>query len=152
MYQNPITAFPVGTEIKLGPKTATTEEIIEFAAEFDPAYFHLDEEAAKNSFLGSLTASGFHMCSLAMRMMCDAYITKSTSQGAPGVDEVKWLSPLRPGDTIHGISKVLESRRSKSRPNLMIIKFQFDFWNQNDEPVMQISNSAMFTIPADAIT
>ena len=152
MYENPLDAFQTGTEIPLGPKTVTKEEIIEFASEFDPIYFHLDEESAKNSMLGGLSASGFHACSMAMKMMCDAYINDSTSQGAPGVDEVKWLAPIYANDTISGSGKVVQSRRSKSRPNLLIIKFEFKFWNQNKVTVMEIENSAMFRIPESVET
>lgn len=150
MYDNPLESFPPGTEITLGPKSVSRDEIIEFATEFDPIYFHTDEVAAKNSMLGGLVASGFHTCSLAMRMLCDAYITKSTSQGAPGIDECKWLAPVRPGDTISGVARVKNSRRSKSRPEILIVGFEFEFWNQNKTPVLFMSNSAMFRIPEGA--
>lgn len=149
MYDNPLEAFKIGTEIPLGPKSVTKEEIIEFATEFDPIYFHIDEELAKDSILGGLSASGFHTCSMAMRMMCDAYITQSTSQGAPGIDDCKWLAPVQPGDTLNGVARVIDCRRSKSKNNIMIVKFEYEFWNQHKIPVLFMSNSGMFKIPQE---
>jgi len=150
MFKNPITAFPVGRKIPLGEKQVTKQEIIEFAEEFDPVFFHLDEEAAKNSILGGLSASGFHTCSMAMRLICDGFLLQSSSQGAPGVDIVRWIAPVKPGDTLIGEAEVVESRQSKSRPTIMIVKFQFNFWNQNKQDVLEMLNSVMFEIPQEA--
>src|SRR6187551_2839349 len=94
--------FVEGATFGLGTKSVTAEEIIEFASEFDPQPMHLDEEAGKASILGGLSASGWHTCAIFMRMICDAYLLDSTSQGAPGVDHVKWRRPVLAGDTLGG--------------------------------------------------
>src|SRR5215813_11447591 len=92
--------FPVGASGTCGPRLVTREEIIAFGREFDPQPFHLDAEAAKSTFVGELIASGWHSCALTMRIMCDGLILRSSSWGAPGVEEVKWLKPVRPGDSL----------------------------------------------------
>ncbi len=86
--------FVEGTSIDLGSKTVSAAEIIAFASEFDPQPMHLDEAAGRASILGGLSASGWHTCAIFMRMMCDAYLLDSTSQGAPGIDQVKWKKPV----------------------------------------------------------
>lgn len=129
--------FPVGLEIDLGPYRVTKEEVLEFAAEFDPQPFHLDEEAAKDTMLGGLAASGWHTCSMMMRMMADGYLLDSTSQGSPGVDFVRWLKPVRPGDTLAGKATVLSARLSSKRPTLGILKVATDVTNGSGETVLQ---------------
>jgi acyl dehydratase len=102
----------------------TREEILAFAAEFDPQPMHLDEEAASRSMLKGLSASGWHLCSLMMRMICDGYIGRTASLGSPGVNEVRWLAPLRPGDDITLDVEVTEARVSRSRPETGIVTFK----------------------------
>src|SRR5436190_13801878 len=92
--------FRPGPFATLGPRHVTREEIIAFASEFDPQPMHLDEEVARRSMAGGLSGSGWHMCALAMRMQVDGVINGSDSLGGLGVDEVKWLAPLRPGDDL----------------------------------------------------
>ncbi len=150
MSDNPVTMFTVGCELLYGPITISKEEIIEFAKEFDPIFFHMDENAAKNSLLGGLAASGFHTCSLTMRMMCDAYLLNSTSQGAPETETIDWLGPVRPGDTLSGKSTVLTARRSRSRRDMLIVRFRHDTVNQNNEPVLSMVNSGFFRITNEA--
>src|SRR5690348_5839361 len=106
--------FKPGSVTEYGPRLVTREEIVAFAAEFDPQPMHLDEEAARSSMLGGLAASGWHTCCLLMRMAADGFILNSASMGAPGVDEVKWLRPLRPGTRVTLRVNVLESRVSNS--------------------------------------
>src|SRR5690348_4459796 len=106
--------FKPGSVTEYGPRLVTREEIVAFAAEFDPQPMHLDEEAARVSMLGGLAASGWHTCCLLMRMAADGFILNSASMGAPGVDEVKWLRPLRPGTRVTLRVNVLESRVSNS--------------------------------------
>lgn len=146
-FKDPRVAFAKGTVLHLPPKTITKSEIIEFAEEFDPAFFHIDEEAAKSSMLGGLVASGFHTCAITMRMMCDAYLLASTSQGAPEVEEIKWIAPVRPDDTLSGVAEILEARQSGSKPELWITKLRHDIKNQNDQPVMTMTVVGLFTIP-----
>src|SRR3977135_361309 len=107
-----------------GPRRVTREEILGFAAEFDPQPMHLDEEAAGRSMLKGLSGSGWHLCSIMMRMMFDFYIGRTASLGSPGVNEMKWLGPLRPGDDLTLDIEVVEARVSRSRPDTGIVTFK----------------------------
>jgi acyl dehydratase len=104
-----------------GPRHVTREEIIAFATEFDPQPMHLDEQAAKQSMLQGLSGSGWHLCSIVMRMMYDGFIGRTASLGSPGVNELRWLAPLRPGDDLTIDVDVVEARASKSRPETGIV-------------------------------
>jgi len=116
--------FPPGHFGTFGPRRVTREEILAFAAEFDPQPMHLDEEAASRSMLKGLSGSGWHLCSIMMRMMFDAYIGRTASLGSPGVNEVRWLAPLRPGDDLTLDIDVMEARVSHSRPDTGIVTFK----------------------------
>src|SRR5258707_9889065 len=116
--------FPPGDFGPFGPRRVTREEILAFAAEFDPQPMHLDEEAAKRTMLKGLSAWGWHLCSIMMRMMCDGYIGRTASLGSPGVNEVRWLAPLRPGDDLTLDVEVTEARVSRSRPETGIVTFK----------------------------
>jgi acyl dehydratase len=116
--------FPVGRFGTFGPRRVSREEIVAFAAEFDPQPMHLDEAAAAKTMLGSLAASGWHLCSLMMRMMCDGFIARTASMGSPGVNEVRWLAPLRPGDDLLLEVDVEQARASRSRPDMGIVMFK----------------------------
>ncbi|MFD0916393.1 MaoC family dehydratase [Pseudahrensia aquimaris] len=133
----------IGQEFALGPKLVTAEEIIEFASEFDPQPFHLDPESDQAAQVGGLIASGWHTCSMFMRMMCDGFILDSTSQGSAGLDEVRWLLPVRPGDRLTGTARVVEKRVPKSRPDLGMVQFEYTLNNQNGETVMTIKGNGM---------
>ena len=113
--------FPVGRLGTYGPRRVTREEILAFAAEFDPQPMHLDEEAARHTMLRGLSGSGWHLCSLMMRMMFDGFIGRAASLGSPGVNELRWLAPLRPGDDVTLDIEVTEARLSKSRPETGIV-------------------------------
>ena len=116
--------FPPGHFGSFGPRRVTREEILAFAAEFDPQPMHLDEEAASRSMLKGLSASGWHLCSIVMRMMCDGFIARTASLGSPGVNELRWLAPLRPDDDITLDVEVAEARVSRSRPETGIVTFK----------------------------
>lgn len=135
-----------GREIPLGPRAVTADEIVEFAAEFDPQPFHLDEAAGMASILGGLSASGWHTCSMMMRMMCDAFLLDSTSQGAPGVDHVNWRKPVLAGDTLSGAVSVIDRRRSKSRLDLGFVTCVAELKNQRGETVIDLKNTGMFLL------
>ncbi len=107
-----------------GPRHVTREEILAFAAEFDPQPMHLDEEAAQHSMLQGLAGSGWHLCSIVMRMMVDGFMGRTASLGSPGVDELRWLAPLRPGDDLTLDIEVLKARVSRSRPHTGIMTFK----------------------------
>jgi acyl dehydratase len=116
--------FPPSRFGSYGPHHVTREEMLAFAAEFDPQPMHLDEEAAGRSMLKGLSGSGWHLCSIMMRMMFDGYIGRTASLGSPGVNEMKWLAPLRPGDDLTLDVEVLEARLSRSRPDTGIVTFK----------------------------
>ena len=124
--------FTLGAVAIYGPRLVTREEIVAFAAEFDPQPMHLDEAAATNTLLGGLGASGWHSCCLLMRMIADGFILNSASMGAPGVDAVKWLKPLRPGTQVRVRSTVLDTRASMSRPERGLVKFKFEMIDDAD--------------------
>ncbi len=143
--------FPVGEVMEFGAYEVTKDELIEFASEFDPQPFHLNEEIAKTSLLGGLATSGWHNCAIAMRMMWDGYIHKAASMGAPGVDEVRWKKPVHPGDILSMRRTTLEARRSKSRPDMGLVKFLSEMRNQDGELKMTMEGWAMYACrtPAD---
>src|SRR5258706_949477 len=116
--------FPPGHFGPFGPRRVTREEILAFAAEFDPQPMPLDEEAASRSMLKGLSASGWQLCSLMMRMICDGFIGRTASLGSPGVNELRWLAPLRPGDDLTLDIDVTEARASRSRPETGILTFK----------------------------
>jgi acyl dehydratase len=116
--------FPPGRLGTFGPRRVTRDEILAFAGEFDPQPMHLDEEAARQSMLGGLSASGWHLCSIMMRMMFDGFIGRAASLGSPGVNELRWLAPVRPGDQLTLDVDVTEARVSRSRPETGIITFK----------------------------
>jgi len=136
--------FPAGSVREFGGKTLTREAIIAFATEFDPRPFHIDEEAGRNSVLGGLCASGWHTCVLAMRMMCDEYLLESASLGSPGVEHIKWLKPVFPGDTLRVRLQVMEARPMASRPTAGLVRTHWQVLNQRDEPVLTMEGWNMF--------
>lgn len=136
--------FVPGLTIDLGEKHVTAEEIVDFASEFDPQPMHLDEAAGKASLLGGLAASGWHTSSMLMRMMCDSMLLDSTSQGAPGIEYLRWKKPVLAGDTLKGSCTVLAARKSGSRPGLGLITVRYDLTNQRGEAVLEMQNTGMF--------
>ena len=135
--------FTPGRVFEHGPRRMLREEMIAFAAEFDPQPMHLDEEAARATMLGGLAASGWYSCCILMRMSVDAFVGRSSSMGAPGVDEVKWLLPIRPGDDITLRATVLDTRTSKSRPEMGFVRFQFELFNATGGRAMVLVTSLM---------
>ena len=119
-------------------------DVIRFAREFDPQPMHIDPEAARAGRFGGIIASGWHTCSLAMRMMCDAYLLEAASLGSPGVDGIKWLKPVRPGDTLRVRFTVIEARPLESRPGVGLIGSHWRMFNQKDECVMEMEGHGMF--------
>jgi acyl dehydratase len=133
--------FKPGNVIEHGPRLVTREEIVAFAAEFDPQPMHLDEDAARASMLGGLAASGWHTCCLMMRMAADSFVLNSSSMGAPGVDEVKWLKPLRPGSHITLRTTVLDTRTSNSRPEMGFVKVRMEILDDERAILMVLTTS-----------
>ncbi|MDA1001107.1 MAG: MaoC family dehydratase [bacterium] len=116
----------------------TEEEILSFARRFDPQPFHLDPEAAHNSPFGGLIASGFHTLLVSFRSFLDTGAISACSIGSPGLEELKWLVPVRPGDTLCVTAEVLEMRPSNSKPDRGILKMGYETKNQQDETVMTL--------------
>ena len=142
--------FIVGSVAEFGPRRVTREEIIAFAAEFDPQPMHMDEDVARGTMLGGLAASGWHTCSIGMRMIVDGFMGCSASIGSPGVDEVRWLKPVRPDDVLTLRRTVLEARPLNSRPEWGLVRFRFELVNQTGETVMIQENVNLFgRRPAD---
>ena len=136
--------FEPGQALAFGPHVVTRAEIIAFAAEFDPQPMHLDEAAAADSLLGGLAASGWHTCAMFMRMMYDGWISESACMGSPGIDSLKWLRPVRPGDELFGRSTVLETRLPRSRPDRGFVTFRHEVFGARDAPVLVMQNPVMF--------
>src|SRR3954465_5899130 len=132
--------FPPGRFGTFGPRPVSRDEILAFAAEFDPQPMHLDEDAASKSMLRGLSGSGWHLCSLMMRMMADGFITRAASLGSPGGVEVRWWSPLRPGDHPILDGGFGEARTSKSRPELGIVKFKCTVRNARGEALCEMTS------------
>lgn len=133
-----------GDVTTFGGITVTRDAIVEFAREYDPQPFHLDENAARNTFVGRLIASGWHSCALQMRMLCDGWLLRSSSMGAPGIEETKWLKPVLPGDTLSVRQTILDRKTSRSRPGAGLVHFQMEMLNGAGDPVMSQTMWVMF--------
>lgn len=126
----------IGDKFTSGGITLTEGEIIDFALRYDPQPFHLDANAAAESPYGGLIASGFQTIALCFRMFIQSGVFRESSIGSPGLDEVRWLAPVRPGDTIHSVVEVLEIRPSNSKPDRGIAKMRYTAVNQRGETVL----------------
>jgi acyl dehydratase len=135
--------FTPGRVFEHGPRRVPRDEMMAFAAEFDPQPMHLDEAAAKQTMMAGLSASGWYACCILMRMSVDAFVGNSTSMGAPGVDEVRWLAPIRPDDELTLRATVAETRVSRSRPDTGFVRFDFEIFNAGGGRVMTLTTSLM---------
>jgi len=131
--------FSPGWTAEYGPRRVTREEMIGFAAQFDPQPMHLDEEAARGTMLGGLGASGWHTCCVMMKMIADGLLLDAASMGAPGIDEVRWLKPVRPGDSLTVRGSVLAARASQSKPDRGFVNFLWEVFNERDQKVMTLT-------------
>lgn len=136
--------FVVGESARTHSIAVSQDDIVAFASRFDAQDFHTDPEAAKASFVGRLIGSGWHSCSLLMRLIAEDFLLDSTGMGAPGIDEVKWLRPVFPGDALSARRTILETKASRSRPEMGLVRFRFELLNQRDEPVLEQTNWIMF--------
>jgi len=134
----------VGEVRELGSITPTREEIIAFATQFDPQPFHLDEEAAKASVFGGLCASGWHTCSMAMRLMVTNYLCHTSSMGSPGLEGIKWTKPVFPGDTLSLRTTVLETKPMGKRSDIGMTRSQWEMFNQHGGKVLHMEGWGMF--------
>jgi len=135
--------FP-GQEIDLGTRTVSEEEIIEFASRFDPQPFHVDKDAAAQSIYGGVIASGWHTCSMMMRLVVDGLMAKSSSMGSPGLDGVRWLAPVRAGDTLTVRYQTTQVKASNSKPDRGVVWSKWVAVNQHGESVCTVEGMGMF--------
>ncbi|MFK4004427.1 MaoC family dehydratase [Qipengyuania sp. NPDC077563] len=134
----------IGTVRKFGQYEVSREEVIDFATKYDPQPFHLDDAAAAETHFGRLSASGWHTCSMTMRMMVDDMADNpSAGLGSPGIDQLRWKKPVFPGDTLRCETELMEKRRSASRPEMGIFKSRVRTFNQNDEIVLEMVSNAL---------
>jgi len=126
------------------PRTLGADEIVRFAREYDPQVFHTDEEGAKATPFGGLIASGWQTCGVMMRLMCDGYLVDSACLGSPGLDELRWLKPVRPGDALRLRTTALEQTPSRKDSSRGTVKFRWEVLNQNDEIVCSIVGRQLF--------
>ncbi|WP_341915102.1 MaoC family dehydratase [Ferrovibrio terrae] len=130
----------IGAVRDFGSRTFTEEAIIAFARQFDPQPFHIDPEAARKTAFGGLIASGWHTAAVVMRLLVDSAIDLEASLGSPGFDDLAWLKPVRPGDTIRGRMTCIDKTPSRSRPGIGSARFMVEAINQNDELVMRFTS------------
>jgi acyl dehydratase len=133
-----------GSVRQLGTVTPSAQEIKEFAEQFDPQPFHIDEAAGRRSIYGNLCASGWHTCSLAMRLTVENFLNESSSMGSPGLENLRWLKPVYPGDTLRLDYTIVESRPMRKRLDIGMVLSVWEMYNQNDEKVMQMQGWGMF--------
>ena len=137
----------IGAKRAFGHYEVTREEVMEFASAYDPQPFHLDDEAAAATYFGKLSASGWHTCAMTMRMMVDSWKDEAqASLGSPGIDELRWLRPVYPGDVLRVESELIEKRRSASRRDMGITKSRQTTFNQKDEPVMSMIGNGLIKL------
>ena len=131
--------FKPGDRFESRGRTVSEAEIIDFALRYDPQPIHIDAEAAKRSPYGGLIASGFHTMGMAFRLAWDTGVLSACSLGSPGIDEVRWLKPVRPGDTLRTVVEIVDARPSASKPDRGVCRIRYDVFNQNDEQVMTMT-------------
>ncbi|MFX1803031.1 MaoC family dehydratase [Paraburkholderia sp. A1RO-5] len=134
----------VGKAYEVGSHTFGREEIVQFAQQFDPQPFHLSEAAGEASHFGGLVASGWHTCSVMMGLLVRNFLEGSTSMGSPGIDEIRWIKPVRVGDTITLTNNIVSKRVSQSKPDRGIVETRWEGRNQHGEIVVTVSSEGLF--------
>ncbi len=142
--------FPVGQVLDYGSYLVTAEEIVSFAREFDPQPFHVDEKAAMASMLGGLSASGWHVCAIVMRMMVDGYFGRTASMGSTGIDEMKWLKPVFAGDRLSCRRTTLAARVSAKRPEMGILTMQWELFDANSQKKAEMTGINLIKVRGGA--
>lgn len=137
----------VGARASFGRYEVAHDEVVAFAAAYDPQPFHLDEAAAARTHFGRLSASGWHTCAMTMRMLVDNMAAhRQAGLGSPGIDELRWLKPVYPGDVLRCESEVLEKRLSRSRPEMGLFKSRLTVFNQDDAAVMTMVSNGLIEV------
>jgi acyl dehydratase len=138
--------FYPGQIIEAGPYRVSDQEIVAFASAYDPQWFHTDAEAASGGRFGGLIASGWHTCAIAMRLIVDAALSGSESFASPGLEYVKWPAPVRPGDALSLRAEVIEARRSSKSPELGILRWRWQLFNQDNVEVLALEATSFFDL------
>lgn len=138
--------FHEGQVIQHPPVVVTEEDMLAFSRQFDPQWFHVDPVRSQQGRWDGLIASGWMTCALAMRMLVDAALYDSEAFGSPGVDELRWTKPVRPGDALRLEATVLTVRRSASRPDLGILRWTWRMFNQHGEQVLELTATSLFDL------
>ena len=136
--------FTPGRVFETATRSLSEEDIVRFAREFDPQDFHTNPEAARQTPFGGLIASGWHTCGITMRLMCDGYLLETSCVGSPGLEELRWLKPVRPGDALRLKTTVLEATPSAKQANRGTVLFLWETYNQNGEVVASMRGRQMF--------
>lgn len=137
----------VGHRQSFGRYEVTREEVVAFATNFDPQPFHLSDEAAAQTYFGRLSASGWHTCAMTMRMLVENMsVVEQAGLGSPGVDNLRWVKPVYPGDVLRCETEVLEKRRSRSRPDMGLFKTRCQVFNQDDELVLEMHSNGLIRV------
>lgn len=141
--------FYIGQQIEAGPYEVSPEEIVDFAARYDPQWFHTDSKAAAEGPFEGLIASGWHSCGIAMRLVVDSVLQGSESFASPGLSYLKWLAPVRPGDKLSLRLTVLDLRRSSKRPDLGILQWRWQLRNQDETEVLDLEATSLFKLETE---
>ncbi len=138
--------FHAGQVIEAGPYVLSEAELLQFAQAYDPQWFHVDAQAAAESPFGGLIASGWHTCSIAMKLAVEAALAGSESFASPGLEHVRWPNPVRPGDALRLVADVIEVRRSEKRPTLGILRWRWRLFNQRELMVLDAEVTSLFKL------
>jgi len=130
--------YPTGAVFEGGPIHVDEAEVLAFAHRYDPQPFHVDAAAAARSMYGGIIASGWHTAAMTMRVLVESYLSSVASLGSPGIDELRWMLPVRPGDTLYVRITVIEARRSRSKPDRGIVRTLIETRNQREEQVLSM--------------
>ena len=136
--------FTPGRVFETGTRTLSEEDIVRFAREYDPQCYHTDAEAARHSPYGGLIASGWQTCGVTMRLMCDGYLLETSCVGSPGLEELRWLKPVRPGDTLRLRTTVIEATPSAKQANRGTVLFRWETLNQNGDVALSMLGRQLF--------
>ncbi len=138
-----------GEVLEFGDYPITKEEIVDFASRYDPQSIHLDEAAARDSIYGGLIASGWMTVGVLMRILVDNFVSRVSSMGSPGIDELRWLKPVRPGDRLRARLEIVDTRRSVSKPDRGVVHVRHEVLNQRDEVVLSMKGMGMYKCRPD---
>lgn len=137
----------VGSRQSFGRYEVTREEVVDFASKYDPQPFHLDDAAAAKTYFGRLSASGWHTCAMTMRMLVENMsVVEQAGLGSPGVDNLRWVRPVYPGDVLRCETEIIEKRRSKSRPGMGLFKSRCSTFNQHDDLVLEMVSNGLIRV------